>query len=50
MCIVPSAMILVFGPQWDQIWPPGVYGAATAFLLATTNVMIHFRPTDSGTG
>ena len=45
MCIVPSAMILVFGPQWDQIWPPGSYGAATAFLLATTNVMIHFRPT-----
>jgi len=38
-------MILVFGPQWDQIWPPGSYGAATAFLLATTNVMIHFRPT-----
>ena len=45
MCIVPSAMILVFGPQWDQIYPPGVYGSATAFLLATTNVMIHFRPT-----
>ena len=45
MCIVPSAMILVFGPQWDQIWPPGSYGAATAFLLASTNVMIHFRPT-----
>ena len=44
MCIVPSGMILVFGPQWDQIWPPGSYGAATAFLLATTNVMIHFRP------